>query len=187
MSSFLCRFVYPIVCQPTEHIEPPIHITPAFTESTEDPDKPLYSSFTQRANSETAVVGLPEDTFTPPNSTYHQRQPNPRTRENKRKRLSAIEAEANVLRQLQDEISPSEDDDLRSEEGKVDNQVERNSVDLFFEFCSMRVKCLPPGMRSVVQMQIQQVLFNAENPGLPQQQIMSLPQSLIISPAPSVD
>ena len=74
----------------------------------------------------------------------------------------------------------SEDDKKRAEERKQlleleeRKAAERDSVDVFFEFCALRVKKMPARMRSVVEMQIQQVLFNAENPAT-RQQIMDLP------------
>lgn len=64
-------------------------------------------------------------------------------------------------------------------------KVEKHPVDVFFEFCAMRVKNLPQKLQSVVEMQVQQILFNAENPSA-QQPIMSLPHDIVPPPVQAV-
>ena len=56
------------------------------------------------------------------------------------------------------------------------NVLTQDPVDTFFSYCAQRAKRLPPAIQSVVEMQVQQILFNAENPSMPQQPIMPLPR-----------
>ncbi|XP_022093072.1 uncharacterized protein LOC110980566 [Acanthaster planci] len=51
----------------------------------------------------------------------------------------------------------------------------KDEDEMFFEIYARRLKQLPPHLKSVVQFQIAQLFFNAENPHLPQQAIMPLP------------
>ena len=50
----------------------------------------------------------------------------------------------------------------------------KSARQLYFDMCAMRAECLSPDVWAVLQMQIQQLLFNAENPHLPQQQVISM-------------
>ncbi len=55
---------------------------------------------------------------------------------------------------------------------KDDKRVE----DVFFETCTLRMRNLPPSTKSMLQLQISQLFFNAENPDLPPVAITPLPQ-----------
>ena len=46
-------------------------------------------------------------------------------------------------------------------------QAQKSPEDAFFESCALRVKQLPSHIRSIIQVQVQQLLYNAENPHLP--------------------
>lgn len=84
-----------------------------------------------------------------------------------------------MLKQITDEHKKRQverDQLLELEQRKA---AERDPVDVFFEFCALRVKKLPPRTRSVVEMQIQQILFNAENPAVSGQEVMHLPPGLL--------
>ena len=54
-------------------------------------------------------------------------------------------------------------------------QAQKSPEDAFFESCALRVKQLPSQIRSIVQVQVQQLLYNAENPHLPPQVLVPLP------------
>lgn len=66
------------------------------------------------------------------------------------------------------------DNDRIQRSGQVQSFAKTNE-DLFFEVCASRAKKLQGAVWSVVQLQIQQVLYNAENPHLPPQIIVPLP------------
>ena len=56
----------------------------------------------------------------------------------------------------------------------LEKDKERDEIDSFFDSCVHRVKKLPNSMKSVVQMQVSQIIFNAENPMM-QQPVMAIP------------
>lgn len=97
----------------------------------------------------------------------------PASETKKRKRTPVKERELEVLKQMQEDLRTRHAD--REERRKLQREVaQKTPEDAFFESCAMRVKCLPPTVRSIIQMQVQQLLYNAENPMLPQQVLVSL-------------
>ena len=60
---------------------------------------------------------------------------------------------------------------------REEKMLSKSNVDLFFEHCAQRVKALDGTVQGVVQIQVQQLLFNAENPHMPAAPIMPLPAS----------
>ena len=55
------------------------------------------------------------------------------------------------------------------------NLLESSPEGLFFEHCAKRMKSLQDNVKGALQIQIQQLFFNAENPDAPPLPIMPLP------------
>jgi len=92
----------------------------------------------------------------------------------KRRLAPPQDPQLEFLKQIRNEHKTREAERKQLLELEERKAAERDPVDVFFEFCALRVKKLPSRTRSIVEMQIQQVLFNAENPAS-RQKIMDLP------------
>lgn len=61
---------------------------------------------------------------------------------------------------------------------KQETMSPSSSVDAFFEFCRLRMRNLDPALQSTRQMQVSQLFYNAENPEMPSQLMVPLPNQL---------
>ena len=68
-------------------------------------------------------------------------------------------------------------DHKKSQLEREERFKKKSNVEMFFEGCAERVKALDSTLQGIVQIQFQQILFNAENPHVPPIPIMPLPRA----------
>lgn len=76
---------------------------------------------------------------------------------------------------ITDLIKAHKENKAEKEKKKAQKQAAEGVEESFFFSCIQRMKLLPAQTKSVLQFQIQQLFFNAENPHLPSVPIMPLP------------